>query len=271
MSDSPLVPILRDQNRPFYINPEEIIDRMHYTWLRDLDAGHSAILDSLIPHLEMEAVHRFKKEITHAHDWEPKLTDGYEAWRMFWLNEARHNCKVYNLLGVANDHLSKICQSALNVMLAASALRDAISEGKAEQASALGILLICEAIQGGYSLEFDAMREAKEALDKAKKNRVHDTIGKQHGDMTKARNACVSKAKQMWNEDQTLRIGRVAEECQAVLLLNIKKLPSMTARDIPDIPTIKNWFKDAAAAKKLTIPEDAQKPGRPKGQSGNKS
>lgn len=271
MSDSPLVPILRNQNRPFRVNPEEIIDRMHYTWLDDLDAGHSPMLDTLIPYMEMEAVHRFKKEISLVRDWEPKLTDGFEAWRLFWLEEARHNCQFYGPLGVANDHLSKICQAALNLMLAASALRDAIAEGKAEQASALGIVLICEAIQGGYSLEVDAMREAKEALDKAMKNRVRDTIGKQHDDLTKARNACISKAKKMWAEDQTLRIGRVAEECQDGLLRNIQKLPSMTARDIPDIPTIKNWFKDAATAKKLTIPEDAQKPGRPKGQSGNKS
>lgn len=261
MSDSPLVPILRDQNRPFYINPEEIIDRMHYTWLRDLDAGHSAILDSLIPHLEMEAVYRFKKEITHAHDWEPKLTDGYEAWRMFWMNEARHNCTVYSSLGVANGHLSKICQSALNVMLAASALRDAITEGKAEQASALGILLICEAIQGGYSLEYDATLQTNDALKKAKDSAYKRGFGQEQDDMNTARLACISGAARRWKENPLIRIGSMADDLEAGLLRNIEKLPSLDT--VPKAKTIKGWLRQAAKEGKLTLPEAAQKRGRP--------
>lgn len=261
MSDSNLIPF--PSQRPFHVTPEEILDRMHYNWLDDLENGYTPMLDTVIPYLEMEAVSRFKKEISLHRDWEPKMTDGYHDWRMFWLKEARHNCQRYGALAVANDHLSTICQAALNVMMAASALRDAIAEGKAEQASALGMVLICEAIQGGYSLEVESMRQTQDAINSAKKDRVRNTIGKTHDDLETARKACIHKAKQMWADNPALRIGQIAEECKAGLLRNLDKLPTLTAQEVPEIDTIKAWFREAAAAKKLTIPAGAQKPGRP--------
>ena len=262
-----LIPITHP--RPFHVTPEEIVDRMHYSWLDDLDNGFTPMLDTLIPYLEMEAVSRFKREIALAHDWSPKITDGYEAWRLFWLKEARDNSQLYrNSLAVADGHLSPIGQAAINVMLAASALRDAIAEGKAEQASALGMVLICEAIQGGYSLEVEAMRQTQDAIKSAKKDRVRNTIGKTHPDLEKARTACIHKAKEMWADDQTLRIGQVADDLRTRLLRNVDKFDTLKATDIPEVETIKGWLKEAAAAKKLTIPEGAQKPGRPSKASG---
>ena len=171
--------------RPFYVAPDEIIWRMRDVWLTDIENGFTPMIDTVVPYLEREAVGRFEKEISLHRDWEPKITDGYESWRMFWLKEARHNCKFYNPLGLANDHLSAICQAALNVMLAASALRDAIAEGKAEKASALGILLICEAIQGGYSLDYKATLQTNDALQKAKKSAYRNGFGKVQEDMKK--------------------------------------------------------------------------------------
>lgn len=249
--------------RPFHVTPDEIIWRMRDGWLTDIENGFTPMIDTVVPYLEMEAVSRFKKEIFLHREWEPKITDGYESWRLFWLKEAHHNCKFYDPLGTANDHLSPICQAALNVMMAASALRDAIAEGKAEQASALGMVLICEAIQGGYSLEVEAMRQTQDAIDSAKKDRMRNTIGRTHNDLEKARTACIHKAKQIWAENPALRIGQIADECKTGLLRNLDKLPTMSAQDIPEIETIKAWLKDAAAAKKLKIPEGAQKPGRP--------
>lgn len=247
--------------RHFHVTPDEIICRMRDGWLTGIENGFTPMIDTVVPYLEMEAVSRFKKEISLCRAWEPKMTDGYESWRLFWLKEARHNCKFYNPLGVANDHLSTICQAALNVMLAASALRDAIAEGKAEQASALGILLICEAIQGGYSLEYEATLQTNNALQKAKKSAYKKGFGQEQDDMNKARLACIDGAGRRWKENSSILIGTMADDLEARLLQNIEKLPSLDT--VPKAKTIKAWLRQAAKDGKLDIPDAAQRRGRP--------
>lgn len=266
MDEDDLKSIDLTKPRPFTVTPDEIIWRLRDDWLGWIAEGHTPLLDTVIPYLESEAIHRLRKEWSVFKSNEPDKYREPERWRLWWLNEASHQCSDHAPIGRAGNHLSGIGQAAVNIIMAASGLREAIEDGRAEEATALGMLLICEAIQGGYSIEVEAMRAANEAIEHARRTHVRNTIGKTHADMTKCRKACIAKAKQIWSTEPML-IGKVAEQCREGLLRVIQaepaKLPSMTAKDIPDTPTIKEWLREAGREGKLKIPAEAQKRGRP--------
>lgn len=263
MSGPNVTPFDFRAQRPFNVTPDDLLWRMRENWIGAVYEGHPVMLPTLIPYLEMEAASRLSKESSVFYEDCPKLSDGYEGWLLYWVNEASHNCDSHSPIGTAGQHLSAIGQSAVNIIMTAAALRDALESSNAELSSVLSITLICEAIQGGYSLEVEAMRTAQDAIEIARKDRVRNTIGKTHDDLEVARKACIDKAMLMWSADPTMLIGAVAKDCKEGLLRNIHKLPTLTAQDIPEVETIKGWFRDAAAAGKLAIPAAAQKRGRP--------
>lgn len=245
----------------FFVDPDDIIHRMSEGWLQNIQDGHHIMLDIVLPHLEREAIHRFGKEWTVQTSWRPKERDGYEDWRMWWLNEASHNCETHLPIGRAGDHLSQIGRHAVNILMAASSLRDCIDREASEAAAAIGMMLICEAIAGGYSLEFEAVKAEKEAIERAKSETYKKSIGSESADHERARKACIQEAAMIWKADPTRRIGEVSKELNRRLLEKLDKLPSLDMTPAPD--TIKGWLKAAAKIGKLTIPEAAQKRGRP--------
>ena len=217
----------------------------------------------LITSLEYEAIRRMQAAWTNPKHKPPLRSNDEETWRLWWLNEARQYCRTTDPVCHAEDYLSLVEQAAVNILFAASALREAIENGKSERAAALGILLICEAISGGYSLEFDALKFTREAISKAKKRRVEKSIGVKHKDFGKARELCVWKAKAMWKDQPSMRIGKVAEACRQSMLDSIQAFSSLTVRDVPEVVTIKKWLGAASKSRKLSIPPEAQKRGRP--------
>lgn len=252
---------------PLKVTPDEIIWRLRQDWLGLIAEGKTPLLDTVIPYLEWEAIHRLRTEGGSVFTSnEPDKYEEPDHWHLWWLNEASHQCSEHDPIGRAGNHLSAIGQAAVNIIMAASGLREAIEDGKPEEAAALGMLLLCEAFHGGYSIEVEAIRATNEAFERASADRVRNTIGKTHADMSKCREACIAKAKRIWST-QPMLIGKVAEECRQGLLRVIasepENLPSLTSKDIPDTPTIRAWLREAGSAGKLEIPPEAQKRGRP--------
>lgn len=239
---------------PFHVYPDEIAWRLRESWLEHANNNGSPIIETLIPYLEMEAIFRLKMEMPNLKDESPPLKDGFEAMRLWWLNEALQNCDSHNPIGKAGNHLSVIGQAAVNVLIAASELRDAIHYKHAEKSVALGMLLICEAIAGGYWIELSALRTARE-------NAYENGIGLESNDFHIARTASIKIAKQIWEEKPNLRIGEVVEEILSAIKTNASKFPSLEA--FPKEKTIKTWLKEAAKAGRLAMPAGAQRRGRP--------
>lgn len=238
---------------PFTIDPKEIIDRMRFSWIGQIQAGEHAMLERVLPYLEMEAVRRFEREYTIDKSWLPKIEDGFEDWRLWWLNEAFQNCDIHSPVGCAGNHLTQIGQSAVNILMAASALRDAIESGKAEESAAIAMLLICEVIAGGYSLKFDEIKESKKQAYEA-------GVGKEHSGLIKARKASVAFAKKTWKEQPEMRIGVMANNILKRLIEKKELFPAMES--FPKVNTIKTWLREAGASGRLAIPEAAQRAGR---------
>ena len=246
--------------RVFSVDPEDFIERLRYNWLGAIQEGHTVVIDTIVPYLEMEAVSRLGKEWTVESGNRPKMADGYEYWRCWWVNEASHNCDVHSPVGCAGYHLTKVGQAAVNILMAASALRSAMDNGTKEETAALSMLLLCEAIVGGYGLERDATKEAHETMIAKSETTYKKSIGAESEDQEKARQACISAAEKMWAADPMMRIGAVSIELNKRLLSKFEKLETLD--QVPQADTIRGWLKDAAKAGKLTIPAAAQRRGR---------
>lgn len=253
---------------PFQLSPDEIIWRMRSDWLGFIDDGHSPLLETVIPHLESEAVFRMTQEIGFFKAEAPDQFKEPESWRLWWLNEAYHHCYQYAPIGSADRGLSAVGQAAVNVFIASSELRTAIELGKTEKAAALAMLLICEAMQGGYAIDAEINRRKVDEADEKKETRILSTIGKANRDFERVERDLIKYAAKLWKDDPTLGMKEVVDKCCDLLDLHIHKMPALAKR-WPDLDaeaprkTIRKWLKDAAKAGKLTIPPAAQKPGRP--------
>ena len=238
---------------PFYVSPEDIAWRMRDAWIEDIENGHSPMVERLIPYLEMEAIYRLKKELPDLADEWPPLSDGFESMRLWWLNEALQNCDRHDPIGVAGQHLSGIGQAAVNVLVVASELREAINHKHTEKSASLGMLLICELIKGGLYVELSPLKKARESAYK-------NGIGIQVKDFKLARKGSIELAKKLWGKNPNLRIGEVANEILKSIQENKNKFPNLQA--FPTANTIKEWIKKAAREGALSMPEGAQKRGR---------
>lgn len=240
----------------FSVSPDDIVWRMRDNWLDDIAAGHSVMLETVIPYLEQEAISRFKKEWTVQREV-PSIRDGYEDWRLWWMNEASHNCETHSPVGRAGEHLSIIGRAAVNILMVASALRDSIDANKAEQSAALGMTLVCEALAGGYALKAESAESAMEARQDAYKKGA----GLEGPDMNKARDGLVKYAKKEWEIDPGLRIGELGKKFLK-LMEQHRRQHFPTLITLPTLATIKTWLKQAAEQGNLKIPAAAQAPGR---------
>lgn len=245
---------LRDGERPFYDDPSDIAVHAENA-LRNIAAGQPYITDVTLRYLEEEAIARFAKQTQFRPTYEPDKNKDRDLWCAKWANEASH-------AQVNMEGLNPVAQASVRVLLGACELRNAIQEnGSPQKIAALSMLLVCEVLMGGYSLEYHATLETKNALKNAKDSAYKKGFGQEQDDMNKARLACIDGAAKRWKENPSILIGTMANALEAGLLQNIEKLPSLDT--VPKAKTIKAWLREAAKVGKLSIPDAAQRRGRP--------
>lgn len=251
-------------NEPFVVAPDDFVTYLRERWIDEIDSGSSTISELILPYLEDRAIEKISNECRPAKSCRPDKDK--EGWRLWWLNEARHNCISFGTAPRADGHLSRVGESSVNQLMIASRLRDALEAGRAEMSCALGMLLIAEVLAGGYSIEVAATEKAKSLLEGSRKKAYEGGIGSKKKDLTTANGACIAVAQNLWTEQPSLRIGLVADRLRSMLKANLDKLPTLSLADIPGADTIKDWLRSAAKAGKLNIPAAAQRRGRPRKQ-----
>ena len=137
----------------FKEDPNSIAAYVRTQWLENIRAGEKTMSEIVIPFLEDEAIKRFKPEAIYTKQ-EPDKRENPERWRLFWYNEVRHFCHQFEPVGEAAPGQSPVVQAAINVFMAASELRYALETEKVEEVGVLSMLLVCEALNGGFSLDF---------------------------------------------------------------------------------------------------------------------
>lgn len=220
----------------------------------------SFLASTIIPHLEYEAIEILIKAgiCDEAYYNPPGPKDG-EAWRLFWLNEALHQCENFDPVGEAAEHLGQAERAAVNVLVSASALRDALDQGKAEEAAALAMILVSDAVIGGLSLE---LRELAEKHSSSKRIPYETGIGKKKQDFDRMKAAVIDFAKSAWKDDQSILIGKMASNSLDHVSINFSEYK--TLKELPEEKTVLGWLRNADKCGALAIPAAARKGGRPK-------
>lgn len=216
---------------------------------------------TIIPNLENEAIEILIKSgiCDEAYYNPPGPRDG-EAWRLFWLNEALHQCKNFNPVGDAGEHLEQAERAAVNVLVSASALRDALDQGNAEDAAALAMIMVSDAVMGGLSLD---LQETTAKHLAAKRIPYAHGIGKKQSDWERCKSDCISYAKEEWKKDPSIMISKMAINADEYLSQNLYKYNELKIDDLPKEGTIVKWLRTAGKAGQIAIPPDARKVGKP--------
>lgn len=107
-----------------------------------LGINHEFLVEDVIPELERQAI-KIMIDAELVDDMlfnPPGPTDG-EPWGLFWVNEAFQQ-------DPDGDHLSPPVRAAVNVLKAASELREALKFGTPSKAAALSMILLSGALAG---------------------------------------------------------------------------------------------------------------------------
>ncbi|WP_157896745.1 hypothetical protein [Acidovorax carolinensis] len=222
----------------------------------------SFLASTIIPHLEHEAIEILIKAgiCDEAYYNPPGPLDG-ERWRLFWLNEALHQCENVNPVGDAGEHLEQAERAAVNVLVSASALRDALDQGNAEEAAALAMILVSDAVMGGLSID---LQETTEKHLAAKRMPYAQGLGKKQSDWEKCKSDCVNYAKEESEKDPSILISKMAEDAGEYISRNFYKYKELqSAESLPKDGTIVKWLRAAGDTGQITIPPGARKVGKP--------
>lgn len=267
--------------RPFDSTPDEFADFVNDRWLPSIERGSHAFHPrgySLVPHLEREAVEALsslwpslprhpvvdterpkssarKPQGRFVPTDPPRNTDteeaAFERWRVIWAAEAQfHRVHAHEY---STEH-----RAAINILVTASQLRAAVQFGEGEKSAALGMLLAFQAIEGGYSLEVEAIVTAAAA---SRKIAYNNGAGRNAEDYDKARSKCIAWAAELWEMSPDLLISTVAARLLERLQKQRELFPKMDS--FPKTNTVKKWLRDADRDRALSIPEAAQRRGRP--------
>jgi hypothetical protein len=156
MSYSDTARKLRDGSSPLKVYPDEIAFLIADRLLPNIEAGEDAITGRLLPYLEHEAIARLRHAGIQPTP-EPDRKHDPETWRMRWVAEAQYAERR----DWGQDQIGR-CAAA--VLIAASRLRSLIEQkANPQMIAAISMLLICEAVDGGFTIEFlntQAQRDA---------------------------------------------------------------------------------------------------------------
>lgn len=223
----------------------------------------SLLASTIIPNLECEAIEiLIKAEICDEAYYNPPGPNDGEAWRLFWLNEALHQCENFDSVGEAAEHLGQAQRAAVNVLVSASSLRDALEQGKAEEAATLAMILVSDAVIGGLSIE---LKELTEKHSSSKRVPYEKGVGKKKADFDRMKAAVIEFAKYAWTSDQSILIGEMASN--SVDHVSIKFSEYKTLSKLPENKTVVGWLRQAGKRGELVIPRQAQQGGRPRKKS----
>lgn len=146
---------INDGTRPFQVYPGEIAHTIRDNYLHNIEAGQACVTEWMLPSLEQEAIARLRHAGISPIPVPDKRSDP-EYWRQRWANEAR--LQEHDLGG--RDAVS--C-AAVHVLLTAAKLRAAFAENADPQlVAALSMLLICQAIDGGFTVEYLATKQERD-------------------------------------------------------------------------------------------------------------
>jgi len=259
---TPIRSIRPDGEAPFYEDPSDLAAHLEAV-IHDMEEGLPAdhervrgLLKTMLPHLEAEAVARLKTQTGARPVVEPDAEHEPDLWRQKWVVEAQF---------VRQHHMSQthIGNGAARVLLACAGLRNAIEDRhSAELVAARAMLLACEVFMAGSFMDTQVLVMNLRKQDDAEREHVRKTIGGEHGDMERARVACIKKAADLWKVDPSIRMQEMSEDLEKWLYQLLDKLPALDLP--PKAVTIREWLKQADKDGKLTIPEAASKPGAPR-------
>lgn len=249
----------RKLKRDAFDTHPELLQRHIRDWVLDeaIPKGLTPIQEEggLIDHFEYIAVAILQNEPLAFNDGAPEYFKDRDGSRLWWVNEAFHLSRHNGEVPEAHECLAPAPHHAVNVLTAANALRAAMEAGNVEKVAALSMLLVLDVIQGGYSLELEP---AKAARDKALRN----GIGKQNSIYAELNRYCVKRADEIWAKSPTKRIGEVIQEIlDALFKVKAEKKQDLM---IPTDDKIKDWLKKAQKQGQLEIPPGACRGGRSK-------
>lgn len=148
----------------FQVYPEEIAHTLRDNFLHNIEAGDDCMTRLMLPHLEHEAIVRL-----HAAGVGPAVESRKHLWptddhvRGLWVSAARQF--PYGQDAAGRD---RVTWCAAKVLSTAASLRRELGEGGNRQmVAALSMILICEAIEGGFTAEFVEASEERERAVKA--------------------------------------------------------------------------------------------------------
>lgn len=268
MNPRPLRKLVPAGDAPFFDTPDELALYLCDKVVPHAEAGWPYLGDRLLTHLEAEAVARFRHGTGYAPTHEPDKRAAPDLWRIKWVCEAQY----------AEGHLRRfdaVTQAAIRVLTTCSKLRYAMADGdKPELIAALGMLLMCEVIEGGFSLaarqvehelgrtktSLSVLEMSLEEAHRPRQEAYRRGIGKEADDLKQARDLCVEHAASWWQRDPDLGMSEVADKLVGVLREHKSLLPMLSS--FPKATTIKTWLKGAHKAGELDIPAAARRPGR---------
>lgn len=247
---------LMDGSSPFHVEPYNLAHSIRDNAIRNIEVGFPYLTEATIPSLEREAIARIKAQTKIRQKNEIKKTLNSDLWRKEWVNAVRVAEKDIYSYG-------PVPQAAIRVVLTSDKLRSAMDQNSSPQMiAALSMLLVCEALEGGYLIKFETIKTENETIKKKKQEIYLKSIGIESEDQKKVRKESVEIAKKLWELNPRRLIGNVSENISKQLLERIEEFPTLDLTPKPD--TIKGWLRDECKEGRLAIPEAAQKRGRPK-------
>jgi hypothetical protein len=248
---TPIRAMRPDGDIPFREDPSDLAAHLENI----IGTGEAGLLKYTLPVLEDEAIARIRKQ-AQLLLIEPNRETEPAEWRQKWVAQAQF------VLAHWREH-TRIGIGAARVLIACATLRTAIESNEhPEQIAARAMLLTCEVFMAGSFMDTQTLVLSLKEEEEAQREHVKKTIGGDQDDMERARFACIRKAAELWRTDPTIRMQEMSEDLEKRLYEHLEKLPTLDLP--PKASTIREWLKDAAAARKLNIPPEAQKPGAPK-------
>lgn len=221
----------------------------------------SFLESTIIPHLEYEAIEILRNaDICDAAYYDPPGPNDGESWRLFWLNEALHTCDKFNDVGEAAQYLDQATRAAVNVLVFAASLRDAIDFGKAEEAAAMAMILVSDAVMGGMEID---LKDIIEKHQHRQRLPYENGFGRKQIDFFEPQKKLVIQfAADQWKENPNIRKGemaRMAANYASDTLFKGEK-PGNKAGE----QAVRKWIDEAGKQGAINIPPGASKAGKPR-------